>query len=71
MWPHDYDTLTCFLEHADNAHPNIKFTHKCSTTISNILFQVKHDKIVNAQGTCISIYVQTNRENAHHNVLQI
>ena len=30
--PHGNDSLTHFLEHADNIHQNIKFTQECSKT---------------------------------------
>ena len=32
IWPHGNDSLTHFLEHANNIHQNIKFTHECSKT---------------------------------------
>ena len=32
IWPHGNDSLTRFLEHANNIHQNIKFTHECSKT---------------------------------------
>ena len=32
IWPHVNDSLTHFLEHANNIHQNIKFTHECPNT---------------------------------------
>ena len=32
IWPHGNDTLTHFLEHANNIHQKIKFTHERSKT---------------------------------------
>ena len=32
IWPHGNDSLTHFLEHANNIYLNIKFTHECSKT---------------------------------------
>ena len=31
-WPHGNDSSTHLLEHANNIHQNIKFTHECSIT---------------------------------------
>ena len=32
IWPHGIDSLRHFLEHANNIHQNIKFTHERSKT---------------------------------------
>ena len=48
IWPYGNDSLTYFLEHANNIHQNIKFTHKCSQTtlpFLDVSVQIAQNKI--------------------------
>ena len=48
IWPHCNDSLTHFLEHANNIHQNIKFTHECSNATLQFLdvsVQIAQNKI--------------------------
>ena len=48
IWPHGNDSLTHFLEHANNIHQNIKFTHERSKTtlpFLDVSVQIAHNKI--------------------------
>ena len=49
IWPHDNDTLTHFLEHANNTHANMKFALECSKATMpflDVLVQKRHDKML-------------------------
>ena len=48
IWPHGNDSLTHFLEHANNIQQNIKFTHECSKTtlpFLDVSVQIAQNKI--------------------------
>ena len=48
IWPHGNDSLKHFLEHANNIHQNIKFTHERSKTTLPFLYvsvQIAQNKI--------------------------
>ena len=48
IWPHGNDSLTHFLEHANNIHQNIKFTHERSKTtlpFLDVSVQIAQNKI--------------------------
>ena len=48
IWPHGNEKLTHFLEHANNIHQNIKFTHECSKTtlpFLDVSVQIAQNKI--------------------------
>ena len=48
IWPNGNDSLTHFLEHANNIHQNIKFTHECSKStlpFLNVSVQIAQNKI--------------------------
>ena len=47
-WPHGNDSIIHFLEHANNIHQNIKFTHKYSRTtlpFLDVSVQIAQNKI--------------------------
>ena len=49
IWPHGNDSLTHFLEHANNIHQNIKLTHERSKTtlpFLDVTVQIAHNKII-------------------------
>ena len=48
IWPHGNDSLTHFLEHANNIYQNIKFTHERSNTtlpFLDVSVQIAQNKI--------------------------
>ena len=48
IWSHGNDSLTHFLEHANNIHQNIKFAHECSKItlpFLDVSVQIRQNKI--------------------------
>ena len=49
IWPHGKDSLTYFIEHANDIHQNVKFTHECSKTtfpFLDVSVQIAQNKIL-------------------------